>query len=567
MKRDLYRHNIFEFISTIVIAGLLVFISSQIYFRIDLTTEKRYSLSESSKKIINDLDSPLFIQVYLKGDMPVAFKKLRRSVNNVLDEFRILSDKKVVYEFIDPFDVESDEEKKKMMEFLYKKGLQPTNIHDRNEEGGVSQKMIFPGLIMNYNGMELTVNFLENNSHLNAEQNLNNSIEGLEYKVTQGIQNLSADTVYNIAFLEGHGELDNVSVGDITFELAKYYNIDRGVIGGKINILDKYAAIIIAKPESEFSEADKFVIDQYIMKGGSVLWLLDAVQVRSDSIQSRGYTAGVYKPMNLVDQLFKYGIRVNPKIVQDQQCAVIPVNVALAGQPARFSPVPWTYFPLLTPKENNPITKNLNLIKSEFINILDTVGKVPDVRREFLLYTSELSRLISPPVRINLNEIKNPAPASEFNVPHLPVAALLEGRFESAFSNRPVKKYFGNEIYDVIEKSDSTKMIIVSDGDIIRNEIKHNKDRKIPLPLDTDRFTGQKYGNKDFIVNAVNYLVEDVNLMDIRSKEFKLRLLNKERIKNEKVKWKLLNVVVPVVFVIIFGFFILIIRKKVYSKL
>lgn len=565
-KGNLRRNNIIELLMILIIAVLLAFIFSHIYFRVDLTSEKRYSLSASTRQILNELTSPVFVQVYLDGEMPVGFKKLRRSVKDMLDEFRIQSGKKITYEFIDPFDFDSPEEKREMMETLEEKGLQPINIHNRDEEGGVSQKLVFPGMIMNYNGMEMTVNVLENNSAQSAAQNLNSSIEGLEYKMIRVIQNLSADTIYNIAFLEGHGELDEFSVGDITYELAKYYNVDRGVIGGKLNILDKYAALIIAKPELKFSEADKFVIDQFIMNGGRVLWLLDAVQVSSDSLQSAGFTAGLYRPLNLADQLFKYGVRVNPKIVQDQQCALIPINIALAGQQPRFSPVPWIYFPLLTPFYNHPVTKNLNLIKSEFINTLDTVSAIPGVKRKYLLYTSKFSRLISPPVRISLEEIKDPPAPKEFNVSYLPVAVLLEGSFESVFKNRPTDRYIGEMKYEVIEKSVPTKMIVVADGDIIRNEVRRTATGDIPLPLDKDRYTKQIYGNKDFILNSVNYLIDDINLMNIRSKELKLRLLNTERIKKEQFKWKLINVVFPVIFIIFFGVLVVFVRKRKYTR-
>lgn len=550
---------------TLVIAILLAFISSNIYYRIDLTSEKRYTLSASTQQILNKLTSHVYVQVYLEGEMPVGFKKLRRSVKDMLDEFRIRSGKKIIYEFIDPFDPGSREENQKMMKTLYEKGLQPTNIHDSDEEGGISQKIVFPGMIMNYDGMEMTVNILENNPAKNGVQNLNSSIEDIEYKMIRAIHNLSTDTIYKIAFLEGHGELDEFSVGDITYELAKYYNVDRGVIGGQLNVLDKFAAIIIAKPELKFSEADKFVIDQYIMNGGRVLWLLEAVQVRSDSLQSAGFTAGLYRPLNLADQLFKYGVRVNPKIIQDQQCSIIPINIALAGQQPKFSPVPWIYYPLLTPLDNHPITKNLNLVRSEFVNVLDTVSTDYGIRKEYLLYTSKFSRVISPPMRISLEEIKNPPGPKEFNVSYLPVAVLLEGSFESVFKNRPTDRYIGEMKYQVIEKSVPTRMIVVADGDIIRNEVRRTATRDIPLPLGQDRYTKQTYGNKDFILNAVNYLIDDINLMNIRSKELKLRLLDKNRVKREKIMWQFINVVLPVLFVIFFGVVVVVFRRRKYT--
>lgn len=564
-KKNLRRYNIIQLLLTLVIAILLAFISSNIYYRIDLTSEKRYTLSASTQQILNKLTSHVYVQVYLEGEMPVGFKKLRRSVKDMLDEFRIRSGKKIIYEFIDPFDPGSREENQKMMKTLYEKGLQPTNIHDSDEEGGISQKIVFPGMIMNYDGMEMTVNILENNPAKNGVQNLNSSIEDIEYKMIRAIHNLSTDTIYKIAFLEGHGELDEFSVGDITYELAKYYNVDRGVIGGQLNVLDKFAAIIIAKPELKFSEADKFVIDQYIMNGGRVLWLLEAVQVRSDSLQSAGFTTGLYRPLNLVDQLFKYGVRVNPKIIQDQQCSIIPINIALAGQQPKFSPVPWIYYPLLTPLDNHPITKNLNLVRSEFVNVLDTVSTDYGIRKEYLLYTSKFSRVISPPVRISLEEIKNPPGLKEFNLSHLPVAVLLEGSFESVFKNRPTDRYIGEMKYQVIEKSVPTRMIVVADGDIIRNEVRRTATGNIPLPLGQDRYTKQTYGNKDFILNAVNYLIDDINLMNIRSKELKLRLLDKNRAKREKIMWQFINVVVPVLFVIFFGVVVVVFRRRKYT--
>lgn len=564
-KRNLRRYNIIQLLLTLVIAILLAFISSNIYYRIDLTSEKRYTLSASTQQILNELTSPVYVQVYLEGEMPVGFKKLRRSVKDMLDEFRMRSGKKIIYEFIDPFDSGNREENQKMMKTLYEKRLQPTNIHDRDEEGGISQKMVFPGMIINYDGMEVTVNILENNPAKNGVQNLNSSIEDIEYKMIRAIHNLSTDTIYKIAFLEGHGELDEFSVGDITYELAKYYNVDRVIIGGQLNVLDKYAAIIIAKPELKFQEADKFVIDQYIMNGGRVLWLLDAVQVRSDSLQSAGFTTGLYRPLNLVDQLFKYGVRVNPRIIQDQQCSIIPINIALAGQQPKFSPVPWIYFPLLTPFDNHPITKNLNLIRSEFVNVLDTVGTDSGIRKEYLLCTSKFSRVISPPVRISLEEIKNPPGPKEFNVSHLPVAVLLEGSFESVFKNRPTDRYIGEMKYQILEKSVPTRMIVVADGDIIRNEVRRTANGNIPLPLGQDRYTKQLYGNKDFILNAVNYLIDDINLMNIRSKELKLRLLDKNRVKREKIMWQFINVVVPALFVILFGVVVVVFRRRKYT--
>jgi len=554
-----------QFSLTILILGLIVYLSSVMYFRIDLTSEKRYTLTNATRNILRNLEQEVFIQVYLEGEMPIGFKNMRRATKELLDEFRIYSGKKVIYEFINPAESTDQKVRNEVFMELDSKGLKATNALFSDKEGGRSQKIIFPGAIVNYNGMEMAVNLLKNNPLLNHSQNLHNSIEGLEYEFIHVIKNISSDTIYKVAFIEGHGELDEYQVGDITMELARFYHVDRGIIGGKPGILDDYAAVIVAKPRETFSEADKFVIDQYIMNGGGVLWLIDAVRVDWDSLEQTGVTVGLIEQINLDDQLFKYGVRINPKLIQDINCAIIPINIAFAGQQPKYVPAPWLYFPLLFPLENHPVTKNLNLIRSEFVNVIDTVGGEGRIKKKILLRSSKDTRVVSVPVFIRLEDIKYPPEEREFNKPFQSAAVLLEGEFESVFKNRMISQYIKNQDIDFRDQSIPNRMIIVADGDIIRNEVSVRADRIIPLTLGQDRYTQQTYGNKEFILNAVHYLADETSLVEIRSRTLTLRLLDKTKIIKEKFKWQLINTVLPVLILVLFGLVNWYFRKRKFA--
>lgn len=557
--------NLVQFSLTILILGLIIYLSSVLYFRIDLTSEKRYTLTNATRNILRNLEQEVFIQVYLEGEMPIGFKNMRRATKELLDEFRIYSGKKVIYEFINPAESPDQKVRNEVFRELDSKGLKATNALFSDKEGGRSQKIIFPGAIVNYNGMEMAVNLLKNNLALASSQNLNNSIEGMEYEFIHVIKNISSDTIYKVAFIEGHGELDEYQVGDITMELARFYHVDRGIIGGKPGILDDYAAVIVAKPREAFSEADKFVIDQYIMNGGGVLWLIDAVRVDWDSLEQTGVTVGLIEQINLDDQLFKYGVRINPKLIQDINCAIIPINTAFVGQQPKYVPAPWLYFPLLFPLENHPVTKNLNLIRSEFVNVIDTVGEEGRIKKKILLRSSKDTRVVSVPVFIRLEDIKDPPAEREFNKPFQSAAVLLEGEFESVFKNRMISHYIKNQNVDFRDHSIPNRMIIVADGDMIRNEVSVRADRIIPLTLGQDRYTQQTYGNKEFILNAVHYLAEETSLVEIRSRTLTLRLLDKTKIINEKFKWQLINTVLPVLILVLFGLVNWYFRKRKFA--
>ncbi len=524
-----------------------------IHIRLDLTEDHRYSLSAQTRGILSKLKNDVYVQVYLEGEMDIAFRRLRRSVKEMLDEFHVVSGKKLDYEFINPSAGKDDKTRSNQYDALNKKGLIPVDIRARDKEGGISRKRIYPGMIVNYNGVEVPVNFLSNNTFLSPEQNLLHSVEGLEYQMIQTISTLCSDTVYKVAFLEGHGELPESEVSDVTLNLAKFFTVDRGAVKGRQDLLNKYSALVIAGPEKSFDEKDKLAIDQYIMNGGKVLWLIEEVKVDEDSLIS-GETIALYRPLNIEDQLFKYGVRVNPAIIQDVDCIRIPLKVETGASQQQIVPAPWIYYPLLIPSSVNPVTRNLNKVQGRFVNFIDTVGENRDIKRAILLTSSNLSRVVRPPILISLKEIDTPPELGQFNKSYLPVAVLLEGKFQSAFRNRMINNLVEDKNFRIREESKPTKMIIIADGDIIRNG------------LSLDKLTQGTYGNKDFIVNCLNYFVDNIGIMGLRSRELKLRLLDKTIIREHRLMIQIINTALPVVLVILAGIIYNYFRRKRYTR-
>jgi ABC-2 type transport system permease protein len=563
-NRKIRLHAWLQFLT--VIAGVIIvaIAGSYLRFRYDLTEDKRFTLSDPTLHVLENLKNDIFIQVYLDGEIPIPLKRLKRSVGEMLDEFRASSGRKIDYEFINPSEAKDLKQRQTLYQTLINKGLIPINLQSGDAEGGSKQKIIFPGMIVNYNGIEVPVNFL-NNSTISYEQNILRSTEGLEYEMIQTIATLSSDTINKIAFIEGHGEIPEIETADITMNLARYFTVDRGIIGGKIGILKKYAAIVIAGPEEAFNESDKLVLDQYIMNGGKVLWLIDEVAVNADSLV-HGETAGIYRPLNIEDQLFRYGVRINPAIVQDVECVPIRLMVMSGGTRQQVVPAPWVYYPLLRPSAIHPITRNLNRVEGKFANYIDTVGLDPAIKKLVLLSTSALSKTISPPVLISLKEAELTPVEKEFNKPNLSVAVLLEGVFTSAFKNRPVASLTDDKNLILRSESKETRMIVIADADIIRNEVQRSGLNETPQPLGQDKYTGQVYGNKDFIINCLNWLVDKNGIMELRSRELRLRLLNTKMVKTEKLKWQIINLTGPILLVVICGVIYSFFRRKRYTR-
>ena len=562
-RKKIRNNDLAGLLALLAIVLFINIIGQSWFFRLDMTAEKRYTLSQSTKEILRDLNDIVYIKVYLEGDLNIPFKKFQDNIHDLLDEFKIYGRSMFQYEFVNPYDEVPESGQNKVIEQLYNQGLKPMNIHQRDKEGGVSEKIIFPGAMITYKDVEVPLNLLMNNPGLTAEQNLNNSIEGLEYALISTIKNISNPFTEKIAFIEGHGELNEYEVHDISVELSKSYQVDRGIINGMPGVLDDYKAIIIAKPQKPFSEADKFVIDQYIMKGGKVVWLIDAVQVSLDSLIN-GETLAFIANLNLDDILFKYGVRIDPVLLQDIQCNVIPVNVALAGNQPNFQPAPWLYYPLAEPNPGHPVSQNLNPVLCRFANPIDTIGARKKIAKTPILTTSEFSRVKKVPAMISLAEIKETPDKNQFNQSNLIVGILLEGLFESVFTNRGIDAYF-DSVPQITEKSIPNKMAVFSDGDLIRNEVSYSSKGPSIFPLGFDRYTRQTFGNKEILMNTIQYLADDNNLLKLRGRKFQLRLLDKEKLSSQRKIWKWLNMLVPSIIVILCGISFMFYRRFRYT--
>jgi len=549
----------------IFISGLLVLavVSFFFFFRIDLTTDKRYSISQQSKSLMNNTDSPLKVVVYLDGDLNPGFMRLKKSTAELLDELSVYAGKNIDVTFENPSLADTPELREKKYAELQARGLLPTAVYERDKEGKSIQKVIFPWMEMNYKGKKVQICLLRNILGHSGEENLNISIENLEFEITDGIRRLVNRDVSKIAFIEGHGELSESETYDISKTLSNYFQIDRGTIATNATILDNYKVIIIAKPTKPFSESDKFVIDQYIMHGGRVLWLLDGVRVSRENLTTIGLSPALELDLNLNDQLFTYGVRINPVLLQDVQCATVPVNIAPAGAAPQFEPTPWYFAPLLLTSPEHPVTRNITEVRSEFCSGIDIVGDNKLVNKQLLLATSDNTHIVGTPTTIDLSQKIKAGDKTYFNLMYVPVAVAMEGVFESDFANRMTPKGLTNTS-PTLKQSLKTRQIIIADGDIIRNEIAP-KD-SVTIPLGYDRYMNQQFGNRDFIQNAVLYLADNDGWMDLRSRTLKLRLLNKKITNEDKLTWQLVNILLPLGFLLIFGIGYQIVRKRKYTK-
>ena len=558
------------FIIFIIIISVNV-ISNFFSFDIDLTEDKKYTLSDNSKKILSQVDDILTIKVYLEGELPTGFQMLSSSINDFLINCKN-ENSQIQFEFINPND-NNESKKQEIFTQLQSQGLFPTDLTIK-KTSETSRKIIFPGAIMYFKEKRESVNLLENNFSLSPQENINNSIENVEFHLISTINKILNNRKDNIAFLKGNGELLSTQTFDITNSvnndnnnLNYYYNVEefdlkkfefdsinnQPDISLQLKNLNRYKVIIIAKPTIPFNKLDKFLIDQYIMNGGKLLLLIDGVNASIDSINNQnGYFIAKKNDLNLDDQLFKYGVRINSDLVQDLRSTEIPIVTGYSNNRPIQELFKWPYYPLISSKSNHPITNNLDGIKSDFISSIDTLKN--NIKKTILLESSNNSRLVQSPSKVSLGIIENPPPEESYNKKNIPLAVLLTGKFTSVFKNRIVPK--NNEI-NFKSSSDSTSIIIVSDGDLIANEVSSSGNA---FPLGYDKFINYTFdGNKKFILNAIQYLNDQNGLIKLRSKNIKLRLLNNDIISNYRIPITIINLILPI---LIFLFLIFIINQK-----
>jgi ABC-2 type transport system permease protein len=418
-----------------------------------------------------------------------------------------------------------------------------------------------------YRNVEMPVNLLKNNPSLSHELNLNNSIQTLEYEFARAIHSLTLEQVPKIAFIEGHGELDSLQTHSLMDELKNFFQVDRGYIQGNVEALLNYQALIVARPMQTFSEADKFAIDQYIMQGGRVLFFLDPVNPFADSL-SGGTTVALANAVGLEDMLFTYGVRINYNLVSDMQCNYVPVNTAPAGQQAKFTMMPWVYHPLLAGLPTHPVTRGLNYVLAQFASSLDTVSGGGEVVKTVLLATSNASRKRDVPLYISMEEVTVQPDPALYQASQLPVGVLLEGSFESFFKNYPVPDGVIPSDWKPIHQGKPTSLFVLSDGDIPANLVQFDQGAFRAQPLGYDPYTRQTFGNREFLMNVMNYMCDETGIIELRSREFKLRLLNGELIsqKQQLLKWKLVNTLLPLILILLAGIAIQAFRKHRFSR-
>jgi ABC-2 type transport system permease protein len=509
--------------------------------------------------LLKQLDKDVMVKVYLGGDLTVDFQRLARATREMLDDVGRFSGASFTYELIDP--IKQPQALTDLKDF----GLNAVPVFDTEADGRKTQFNIYPYAIFGMGDYQVSVSLLDNLSGRSGVENLNSSMESLEYKVVDAIRRLKTNETPSVAFLEGQSELDELDVYDITEALSQYFQVDRGVLGRDAHSLDNYKVVIVAKPRTAFSEKDKLILDQYIMRGGRVLWLVDAVNVTLDSLQHSSETVGLADDINISDMLFRYGVRINPELVQDVQSALIPVNVSQPGEKAQLEPMPWMFNPLLNTNLQHPVTRNVNVVKAEFVSSIDTVGE-NDVTKTVLLQTGRFSRRMPVPVFISLGMVRERPDQEAFNQSGIPVAVALTGHFQSLFANRPIPPGVDFSSDELMKNSKATRMIVVADGDVIRNEVsqRHGAQPQI-VPLGFDKLSHQVFGNKQFIVNAVNYLADDEGWMALRNRSYELRLLNREVLANRLTFWKWFNVALPLLLLLI-GLIIPLRRRYKYGR-
>jgi len=557
------RRDISSLAILIAIVILLNFVSSFYFKRFDLTSEKRYTLAESTKKLLSDLDDEVYLKVYLNGDFNPGFTRLKNEAREILDEFRAYSKNQVQYEFITPGEGLTPEEKNNIEKQLYDKGLIPEEITLRTNDQ-TTQNRVWPGAILSFKGKETVWQiFTRQTPGIDMETSINNSVEELEYSLTNSIRKLQRTKRPEVTFIQGHHELDTIHQYSFMKALSEYYDVNQTVIapGHELTALKGSDAIVISKPDSAFTDKEIYVIDQYIMKGGKVLWLIDPVLTNLDSLQ-KGFTIGLTRSLNIDEMLFKYGVRLNSVLVQDIQCSYLKINTGFQkGQP-KFELLPWVYWPLVLPDIDHPIVKNLDLIKFEFLSTLDTIASARNIKKTILLKTSKYTKTQPTPARISLAMTKMRLKESQFVNSYQPVACLLEGEFTSFVENRLPSVLLSDSSFKHIDHGKKTKMIVVADGDVAKNEYQPNTGQVYPLGF--DRNTQQIFANKVFLVNCVNYLLDDEGMLQLRSREVKLRLLDKKKINLQRHKWQLVNVAIPLLIVIVFALAQFYIRRRKY---
>lgn len=526
------------------------------FFRIDLTEEKRHSIKPVTRAMLEKLEDVVYVEVYLEGDLNAEFKRLRNAIRETLEEFRIYSGDKVQYKFTDPMQALSQNAQSEFLRELASKGIQVLPVIETNE-GERVEKLVVPGALVSYDGNEKGVMLFHQNIAERSQEVVNQSIEGLEYELASTILKLNSIQRKLVTFLTGHGELDTVATASLRAALQQQYDI------GQVNITEADSipgdVVIVAKPSRKFSEADKFKLDQYVMRGGNLLMFIDQMHASMDSASMENNFAFPYET-GLMDQLFKYGVRVNPDLIQDRFSASYPVVVSEVDNKPQIMQMEWPFFPLIYQHADHSISRNVDAALTKFISSIDTV-RADGVKKTPLFFSSQYSRKLTTPVKVSVNDLRKNVDPQSFNEGPIPVAWLLEGNFTSLYKNRFLPDGASKEGY---REGGVAKIIVVGDGDFVRNDI--NPRNGMAQQLGLDPISGRVFANETIVMNMIAYLTDQDGLITARNKEVMIRPLDKEKVKREKVFWQTINLALPLFIIVMLGVALSFIRKRMYAN-
>ena len=539
--------------SLFLIIGLIAInvINQSFYQRFDLTEDQRYTFSETTKTILSKVDKPLFITVYLEGDFPSEFKRLQVETLQYLEELSA-KNSNIIINFENP-----DEQR----EDLIKRGMMPSQL-TVEEDGKLSEAIIFPWAEINFGDQTKTISLLPTAIAASQEEQLQKAIENLEYSFSNAISSVTQKEQKTIAFLSGNGQLADIYLISFLSKVSKKYKLAKFTLDSVVKNpqktlqeLNAFDLAIIAKPTQKFTSEEKFTLDQFIVNGGKTLWMIDNVQADQDSLMATGKMLAYPRDLDLTDLLFSYGIRINTTLIKDLYAAKIALATGKVGNQTQFQNLDWFYHPLVSGNPNNAITKNIAPVRLQFANQIDTLKN--NIKKTPLLMSSPLTQKIGTPTIIELQSIADEPLEQEYVSGNQLFALLLEGNFKSAYKNRI--KPFETSLFK--ENASNNKMIVISDGDIAKNQVLKGK----PTDLSRDKWTNEEFGNKDFLLNSVDYLLDDTGLIELRNKTLKISVLDKQKAYKERAFWQFLNVAFPLVLLFTFGFIFNYLRKRKYS--
>ncbi len=565
-KRTILSVNSKRAVPYIILLIAMVLLTQLRFFRLDFTAEKRYTLSPASIRVLEKIDNNLLAEIYLEGDMPPGLRKLRTAIEEKITDLQQYGKNSIYIRKIDPYKEVPAKDRKAYFDNLMGHGVIPTDLRIKTDQG-VTTKLVFPSVVLRYRERAIVLNLLKNDPAQSAEVNLNRSVEMLEFEFMNAIQILVREKPVQVAFLEGHQEADSLQTRDFSDALSGNFKLTRLNCDQLLTTPDSIRVLIVANPLSKFPEKDKLIIDQYLMKGGKLIWLVDPVKVSLDSLSEGMTTIAVPIDLNLSDQLFHYGIRLNDDLLQDAECLKIRVNTAPVGASPNYSLAPWYFSPLLRPVQSHPVGINVNPVSSEFVSSIDTVGDNPLIKKSILLSTSEFSRKNEAPLMVNLRMIDIVPSASFFNKSKLITGVLLEGKFSSVFKNRIIDKTGLPSDFKLILESKPTQIAVFSDGGLISNKVNRAAKEAKTAPLGYDRVSKLTWGNRDFFVNLVQYMSDDASLIGLKGKIWQLRLLDKVKVSSQGSMVSWMNLVIPLIIILSGGFLFNRRRKRQNQKL